>query len=111
MGVSNGPFPAVLVCGALALTTVAGAMAHDPGNDHPGFPPGQFLPQGPKQIACDNNEREHPSGHEVTTDTDGSGWGVYNAIDRHDDHTFDRNAHDAPGLFKPIHCETAEPSE
>ena len=101
-------FVAILIGGALALSTVAGAMAYDPGNDNPDFPPGHFLPQGPKQIACDNNATPHPSGHDVITEGDGSGWGVYNAIDQHDDHTFDRNAHDAAGEFTPIHCEAGE---
>ena len=96
---------AALVGGVLALSTVAGALAFHPGVDNPNEPPGHFLPQGPNAIACDNNATQHPSGQDVVTDNDGSGWGVYNAIDQHDDHTFDRNAHDAAGEFKPIHCD------
>ena len=99
-------FAAVLVGSALALSTVAGALAFHPGhgNGNTNEPPGHFLPQGPNAIACENNASPHPSGQDVLTDNDGSDWGVYNAIDQHDDHTFDRNAHDAAGEFKPIHC-------
>jgi len=104
-------FVAILVGGVLALSTVAGALAFHPGVDNPNDPPGHFLPQGPAAIACDNNATEHPSGQDVVTDNDGSGWGVYNAIAQHDDHTFDRNAHDAAGEFKPIHCATGEGGE
>jgi len=90
---------AVLVGGVLALSTVAGALAFHPGIGNPGDPPGHFLPQGPAAIACDNNATEHPSGQDVVTDI------------QHDDHTFVRNAHDAAGEFKPIHCATGEGGE
>ncbi|MDP2673689.1 MAG: hypothetical protein Q8Q00_02145 [Dehalococcoidia bacterium] len=82
-------FAAILVGGALALSTVAGAMAHDPGNDNPDFPPGQFLPQGPKLIACENQGGAlNPSGQ-----------GVFNAIDRHAENGT-RPVQGTP----PIHC-------
>ena len=68
-------FAAVLVGGALALSTVAGAFAFHPGhNDNPSHE----MPQGPNHIACENQGGDlNPSGHDVN-----GGWGVYNAIDR-----------------------------
>ena len=68
-------FVAVLVGGALALSTVAGALANHPGhNDNPDHE----MPQGPNVIACQNQGGDlNPSGHDVN-----GGWGVYNAIDR-----------------------------
>lgn len=75
---------AIFVGGVLALSTVAGAMAHHPGVDNPTLPAGggetgagHEMPQGPKLIACEINADEHPSG--MTT---GDGWGVFNAIEQ-----------------------------
>lgn len=75
---------AIFVGGALALSAVAGAAAFHPGVDNPTLPAGggetgqgHEMPQGPKQVACDNG-LDNPSGKAAS---DG-GWGVYNAIDR-----------------------------
>ena len=70
-------FAAVLIGGALALTTVAGAFAFHPGVGN-GNNPDHDMPQGPNRIACENQGGDlNPSGHDVN-----GGWGVYNAIDR-----------------------------
>ena len=86
-------FAAVLVGGALALSTVAGALAFHPGVDNPNDPPGHFLPQGPKEIACLNQGgAENPSDQ-----------GVFNAIEQHEDNGT-RPVQGTP----PIHCDGGE---